>query len=295
MGDISIETLSEHPCHLGEGPSYDGRTDTAWWFDILEKKLFEARLSAGSVAMHDLPEMGSVLAPIDERRQLVALASGLFVREIASGGLELHTPLESDNPATRSNDGRVHPGGALWIGTMGREAEEGAGSIYWFRDGELRRLYSSITIPNAICFSPDGRFGYFADTHVGLLHRVPLDPETGIPVGEPSVLYDHRGAEGGLDGAVVDAEGRIWNARWGASCIDCYSPEGDRLRTIRVPATRPSCPAFVGSDLDRLLVTTAREGMSEDDLRADPKAGMTLLLDVGARGLPEPLVRIAAR
>lgn len=292
MSDIAIEILSDHPCHLGEGPSYDGRTNTAWWFDILEAKLFEARLSDGSVRVHDLPSMGSVIAPIDANRQLLAMSDGLFVRDSASGRLDLHTPLESDNSSTRSNDGRVHPAGALWIGTMGRKAEKGAGSIYWFRDGEVRRLYSEITIPNGICFSPDGRFGYFTDTDAGIFHRVPLDPDTGLPIGQPSVLYDHRGGEGGLDGAVVDADGLIWNARWGASCLDAYTPEGDRVRTVRVPATRPSCPAFIGPELDRLLVTTAREGMSEADLAADPKAGMTLVLDVHARGIPDPLVRI---
>jgi sugar lactone lactonase YvrE len=38
--DVSI--LSEVRCHLGEGATYDVATDTAWWFDILEKRLFEA-------------------------------------------------------------------------------------------------------------------------------------------------------------------------------------------------------------------------------------------------------------
>lgn len=294
MSDVAIEILSDHPCHLGEGPSYDGRTDTAWWFDIVECRLFEARLGEGSVAVHDLPFMGSVLAPIDDKRQLIASSDGLFVRDRQSGRLHLHTSLESDNPGTRSNDGRVHPAGALWIGTMSRSGENGAGSIYWFRDGELRRLFSDISIPNGICFSPDGRTGYFTDSRVNLFHRVPLDPDTGLPIGQPSVLYDHRGGEGGLDGAVVDAEGLIWNARWGASAVDVYTPEGDRVRTIRVPATRPSCPSFIGPDLDRLLVTTAWEGMSEDEKKADPNAGKTLVLDVHARGMPEPSVRISA-
>ena len=54
--------------------------------------------------------------------------------------------------------------GALWIGTMGRKAEKGAGAIYHFGGGELRRLYASVSIPNAICFSPDGATAYFTDT-----------------------------------------------------------------------------------------------------------------------------------
>ena len=48
----------------------------------------------------------------------------------ADGRLTLQIPLEADNAATRSNDGRVHPCGALWIGTMGRKAEKGAGAAW---------------------------------------------------------------------------------------------------------------------------------------------------------------------
>jgi sugar lactone lactonase YvrE len=92
---------------------------------------------------------------------------------------------------------------------------------------------------------------------------------------------------------VVDAEGLIWNARWGGRCIDAYTPEGMRVRTIRVPALQPSCPAFVGRDFARLLVTSAGEGMDEQARSADPNHGRTFILDVGAIGRPEPRVRLA--
>jgi len=290
---IEVGTLSDHSCHLGEGPTYDGSSDTAWWFDILERQLFEARIGSGEVRVHTLPAMGSALAYVDDDTQLLATADGLYLREIRTGRLSLHTRLEEDDGRTRSNDGRVHPCGALWIGTMGRRAEKGAGSIYHFFEGTLTKLYANITIPNAICFSPDGRTGYFTDTDAGLLQRVALDPDTGLPLGDPSTLVDHRGGEGGLDGAVTDAEGRIWNARWGAGAIDCYSAEGERLRTLSVPASRPTCPMFVDGNLDRLIVTSAREGLDAAGLKREPQAGRTFILDPGVRGLPEARVRIA--
>ncbi len=292
MEEVATTILSAHHCVLGEGCTYDPATDTAWWFDILERTLFEADLAPGLVAAHTLPLMASVLAPIDDQRQLLATESGLYVREVADGRLTLHTPLEADNAATRSNDGRVHSCGALWIGTMGRGAERGAGAIYRFHRGEVLRLYADVTIPNAICFSPDGTTAYFADSREGILHRVAIDPANAMPIGNPEALYDHRGGLGGLDGAVVDAEGLIWNARWGGSCIDVYTPEGRRVRTIRVPAKQPSCPVFVGRNFDRLLVTTAGEGMDKEAKAADPQHGMTFVLDVGAIGRPEPRVKL---
>ena len=127
MEKVAVTTLSEHHCKLGEGCTYDPATDTAWWFDILERTLFQADLASGAVTSHALPVMGSVLAYIDDVSQLIATDNGLYVRDIATGRMTLHTPLESDNAATRSNDGRVHASGALWVGTMGRKRREGRG------------------------------------------------------------------------------------------------------------------------------------------------------------------------
>jgi sugar lactone lactonase YvrE len=288
---VPTTILSNERCHLGEGATYDAATDTAWWFDILEGRLFDAHLPSGRINVHRLGRMASALAHIDTARQLIAAEDGLYIRNIADGAMTLYRPLEADDPATRSNDGRTHPSGTFWIGTMGRNAEPRAGAIYALHCGEILRLFPGITIPNAICFSVDGTIGYFADTTENVLHQVPLDPQTGLPRGEPEILLRHTGI-GGLDGAVVDADGLIWNARWGGGCVDVYSPRGEHLRCLHVPARQTSCPAFVGPDLSRLLVTTAWEGMDEAAREADPQAGCVFLLDIAARGRGEPSVRL---
>jgi sugar lactone lactonase YvrE len=183
--DVTVRVLGEARCHLGEGPAYDAASDTAWWFDILEKRLHEMRLADGAVHVHALPFMASALAFVDDTRQFVAADDGLYLRTLHGGRLTLVVPLEADNPATRSNDGRAHPSGTFWIGTMGRQAEPGAGAIYAFRAGGLTQLFAGITIPNAVCFSPDGAAGYFTDTRTNVLWRVALDPATGLPTGAP--------------------------------------------------------------------------------------------------------------
>jgi sugar lactone lactonase len=260
MEQVPTSVLSDDPCHLGEGPTYDATTDTAWWFDIREGRLFEAQLGRGSIRVHALGRMASALGRIDAERQLIVAEDGLYIRKLADGAMALLCPLEADNPATRSNDCRVHQSGTFWIGTMGRKAERGAGAIYAFHRGKISTLFPGISIPNSICFSPDGATGYFTDTACAVLYSVPLNPATGLPRGEPEVLLRHTGI-GGLDGSVCDADGQIWNACWGASRIDVYSPQGERLRSISVPAKQASCPAFVGPDLSRILVTSAWQDM----------------------------------
>ncbi|WP_050424056.1 SMP-30/gluconolactonase/LRE family protein [Bradyrhizobium tropiciagri] len=292
MEEVPISVLSAERCHLGEGPAYDASTDTAWWFDIRERRLFEHRFADGRTIIHALPKMASALARIDGERQLILAEDGLYVRQVADGRLELFAALEADNPLTRSNDARVHPSGTFWLGTMGRQAEQSAGAIYALHRGRITRLYPGITIPNAICFSPAGDVGYFADTATNVLHRVPLDPATGLPTGEPIDLIRHQGV-GGLDGAIVDADGMIWNARWGGGCVDVYDPSGRHLRSLKVPAKQSSCPAFVGRDFARVLVTSAWQDMDEAQRAADPGHGQTFLLDAAARGRAEPDVKLS--
>jgi sugar lactone lactonase YvrE len=293
MERVPTSVLCTEHCHLGEGPTYDAATDTAWWFDIRESKLFEAKLVSGEIRVHPLGRMASALGRIDAGRQLIVAEDGLYVRSIADGALSLYLALEADNPATRSNDARVHQSGTFWIGTMGREAEQGAGAIYALHQGEIRLLFPNVTIPNAICFSPDGATGYFADSAEGALYRVALDAVTGLPSGAPEVLLRQRGT-GDIDGAVTDADGLIWNACWGGGCVDVYSPQGALVRSLAVPARQASCPAFVGPGLSRLLVTSAWQGMDEAARAADPGHGQSFLLEVGARGRAEPDVRLTS-
>ncbi len=289
---LPTSILCDEHCHLGEGPTYDLATDTAWWFDILEARLFEVHVGSGRVRSHALGRMASALARVDAERQLIVTEDGLYIRSLSDGVMTLYCPLEADNPRTRSNDARVHPSGTFWIGTMGRKAEKAMGAIYALHRGEIARLFPGVTIPNAICFSPDGALGYFADSAENVLYRVALDPSTGLPLAAPEVLLRHRDV-GDLDGAVVDADGLIWNARWGGGCVDIYSPQGLHLRCLHVPARQASCPAFVGADLSRLLVTSAWQDMDGAARAADPHHGCTFLLEAAARGRPEPDVKLA--
>ncbi len=272
----------------GEGPTYDPATDTAWWFSIGNRELHELNLSTGRKVRHALPFMASVLARIDDGRQMIASEHGIHVRTIATGALELVTLIENDRPEMRSNDGRCHPSGALWYGTMTKENgphRKGAGSIYHVLGGKVTVLYPEISIPNGICFSPDGTTGYFVDTMENLYMKVALDPATGLPTGEPELFHDGRDSEGGIDGSVCAADGTIWNARWGVGEVHHYDRAGTVVERYKLPPLQATCPAFIGRNADRLLVTTAGEGLDAEGLKADPQAGYIYELGVPVKGV----------
>jgi sugar lactone lactonase YvrE len=69
------------------------------------------------------------------------------------------------------------------------------------------------------------------------------------------------------------------------------APDGRVDREIKLPVSRVTCPAFGGKDLKTLYITSAREGMSADDLAKEPLAGSVFAIDVDVPGQPENLFR----
>ena len=119
--------FDDRPCELGEGPLWHPERQQLFWFDIIGKRL----MTRDGQEPHSwaFDEHVSAAGWVDRDALLLASETGLWRFDLNTADRSLITPLEADNPVTRSNDGRADPWGGLWIGTMGKEAEPGAGSI----------------------------------------------------------------------------------------------------------------------------------------------------------------------
>lgn len=257
------EVFDPARCILGEGPLWHPVREQFLWFDINAHRLLIREGDKTRVVQFD--EHVSAAGWVDDASVLVASETRLFLFDLDREKSEDVEGLEPDNPATRSNDGRADPWGGFWIGTMGKDHEAGAGVIYRYFKGELRALYSGISIPNAMCFSPDRKHAYYTDTVTKKIMRQSLEADRGWPDGDPEVFID--GTADGLhpDGAVVDAAGNLWCAMFGAGQVIAFTPEGERFRDIAFAAAQTTCPAFGGSDLTTLYCTSAARDMPRDD------------------------------
>lgn len=275
-------------CALGEGPLWHPERKTLFWFDILGKKLLARD---GDVTSEwALPEHFSAAGWIDHDRLLIASETALWRFDIRTGEMAKESALEADTAITRSNDGRADPWGGFWIGTMGKNANPGAGAIYRIYGGTLRALYTGITVSNAICFAPDRSGAFYTDTVTQKIMRQPLAAASGWPEGPPEVFVDLTGTRLFPDGTVTDAAGNLWVAMWGSSCVICFDPSGTEVSRIEVPARQPTCPAFGGPDLRDLYVTSASDGLDAAAMAKRPLNGQTFVIKDVSQGMPEPKV-----
>lgn len=274
-------------CDLGEGPLWHPVQERWYWFDILQNQLL-AKDTRGSYSW-EFDEMVSAAGWIDKNNLLIASETGLYTFNTRSQNDTRHliVELESNNQQTRSNDGRADPWGGFWIGTMGKHAEPGLGSIYRYYQGQMRQLVTGITISNAICFAPNKTCAYYTDTPSQQIMRQPLDRQ-GWPKGQAELFIDLRAQNLNPDGAVIDRYGNLWNAQWGASQVACYNPAGELIKRVTFPAQQISCPAFGGLNMDLLLVTSA----AVDTDKKDTSAGMTFTIGLDAFGLQEYCVEL---
>ncbi len=262
-------------CILGEGPLWHPLRKQLFWFDILGQKLLCDSGEEWSFSGHV-----SAAGWVDADTLFVAGETALFTFDLNTQAVTDIVGLEADNPLTRSNDGRADPQGGFWIGTMGKKAQSYAGAIYRYYRGELRQLFDRITISNSICFAPSGDRAYFTDTRGRRIMQVALDAQ-GWPVGAPELFLDLRADELNPDGSVVDGEGCLWNAQWGAHRVARYDANGKFMESVEFPAAQISCPAFGGDDLKTLFVTSAADGLN------GPSEGQTFAIPSAVAGQQE--------
>jgi L-arabinonolactonase len=272
---------------LGEGPLWDPAAQLLYWVDIKRREIHRFDPASGRDERWSVPEEVGSLAVRAQGGLVVALRSGFHFFDPTTGQTTPIANPESDRRENRFNDGKPDRQGRFWAGSMHQAETQPSGALYRLEaDLTCQRMVDGIVCSNALCWSPDSRTMYHADSGRRIVWAWDFDAATG-DIRNQRVFLEVSTGEGVPDGATVDAEGFLWLAHWGGWRVTRYDPAGRVDRVVRFPVENPTCPMFAGPKLDVVYVTSASINLSPDERAKQPQAGGLFGFEPGVRGLPE--------
>ena len=274
-------------CELAEGPVWDPSRGLLRWVDLLAGRVHALDPVTGARTWFDVGDPVGTVGLTRSGRLVLALVDGFAFADHDGQRLTRLPGFSIDRDVLRFNDGKPNPWGSFWAGTMAWDEKNGPPcSLYRLApDGTVTELLGDVGLSNGLDWTDDRRLFYYADSNMGRVDLFDTDPDTGALVGRrPFVTVE--AAEGVPDGLTLDAEGCVWLAVWDSGQVRRYTPDGRLDTVVRLPARLVTSAAFGDDDLGTLYITTAREGYSEADLRAQPHAGDIFACRPGVTGRP---------
>lgn len=280
------EILRDETFTLAECPNWDGLKNRLYWTDILNGKLHALDIATGDRHVWEFDSELGCFGLTDAGRIIVALRKDILFLDPET---DERTPLckIEDGIKSRTNDGKIGPDGAFWVGTMDDNADKQAiASLYRITaDGKIEEKARGFKISNGIAWSPDGSKMYHSDSRGPWVNRWDFDVATG-DISNCTRFLDLDDTLGRPDGAAVDMEGCYWSAGVSAGNLNRFAPDGTLLKSIPMPMPNPTMPCFGGPDMKTLYVTSHQEGYSAEKRAQFPHAGKLVSLRVEVPGVP---------
>jgi sugar lactone lactonase YvrE len=288
MSAVLPACLWEAKAILGEGILWDAANGQVWFVDIKGKRIHRCAADGSDRRSWDAPGQVSFIVPAGGG-MVCSLEDGLYRFVDGTGEFLPLAKVEADVPGNRFNDGYVDAHGHLWFGSMHDAEEMPSGALYRFDGMEAAKMDHGYVITNGPAVSPDGRILYHTDTLERRIYAFDLTPDGSLS--NKRVFVEIRDG-GHPDGMAVDMDGHLWVASFGGWRIDRFDTAGRKLGEVRFPCANVTKLAFGGEDLCMVYATTARKGLSEEELAAQPLAGSLFSFRVETPGLPQHTLRI---
>ena len=284
---LRIEVFVEHRSRLGEGPLWDPETRRLYWVDTYAPALHSVNESGGDMKTWPMPEHIGACALRKDGGAVVALRSGFFALDHATGEVELISETHPGELRPRFNDGKTDRQGRFVAGTMDYQ-EEGPVAKLFRLDPDLTVavLDREIICSNGPCFSPDGRTMYFADSFRKTVFAYDYDIATGNVLSR-RIFASFADFQGYPDGMTVDSEGYVWVVEVYSGRLVRFDPAGALDRVVGLPVFSTTSIMFGGPDLDVAYITSMARPFG-NRYHHELEAGMVFAIHgLGVTGMPE--------
>lgn len=285
--NLTFDVVLPHRCLLGEGPVWDALSASILWVDILKGEIHEFALSSGVHKVLEVHEMVGAIALCKGEGLIAALKSGQAIVDRETAQIKPLFNPEVHMPENRFNDGKCDPEGRFWIGTMSLSERPGAGSLYKVeKDLSCSVQLQNATIANGMAWSTDNKTFYHIDTPTHRVTAYDYDLADGN-ISNGRLALDIPEHDGAPDGMTIDSEGMLWIAHWGGWQVTRWDPlSGNKLLSIPVPVAQITSCTFGGETLQDLYITSASNGLTEEQRGNQPLAGSLFVVkDCGFQGM----------
>ncbi len=278
--------LVDNHALVGEGALWDEESQTLYWVDILSNMLYCYDPATGENRSWDVGQHVGTVVLRQSGGVMLALRNGFAAFDLETHQLTMIADPEADLPGNRFNDGKCDPAGRFWAGTMAYENQTTQGSLYRLdADLSVHKMVGDIGISNGIVWNEAADTMYYVDSMAYNVRAFDYDNATGDLANERVVIRVAKQMRL-PDGMAIDAEGMLWVAHFGGTCVRRWNPQnGALLSQIDLPTAQITSCAFGGPDLDILYITSAANGYTEADFAREPHAGGLFAVKPGVRGV----------
>jgi gluconolactonase len=258
-----------------EGPAWHAQANFLLWSDIPNNRQFRRLEEDGHVSVYREPSGYSNGNTFDfEGRQLSCQhANRRVVRYEHDGSVTVIAEKWQGKPFNSPNDIVVHPDGGIWFtdptyGILGnyegfQAAPEIKQAVYRVdpKDRSIELVASEFGQPNGLCFSPDYKKIYIADTGDAKdIHVFDLDGKR-LRNGKRFTTMQTDKGWGLGDGMRADIDGNLWvGAGWvgaGYDGVHVFTPAGERIGMILLPEICANV-CFGGPKRNRLYMAASQ-------------------------------------
>lgn len=290
--EAQVREVLKPESKLGEGVLWDATRALVWFVDIKQHRLWHFDPVSGSNAMAEAPGQIGWALPAEGDLLLCGLKDGLYTFDPESQQFDRLAVVPGEPAGNRLNDACTDPWGRVWFGSMDDGEAETSGRFYVFDRGDIRPAGpSGISITNGPAVSGAGDRIYFTDT---LGQKIMVADLSREGVGEARPFADTAALfpEAYPDGPMVDAEDHVWTGLYHGARVARFSPDGELVATVTLPARDITKMALGGPDLKTAYVTTATKNMEADDFADYPAAGSLLCFDSPVAGFAPARVKL---
>ncbi|RHJ92143.1 SMP-30/gluconolactonase/LRE family protein [Parabacteroides bouchesdurhonensis] len=257
-----------------------------FWIDMQEETLYEYLPETKDCNTWKFNRTLSTIVPETDTTVIVAFQNEIARINLNNQNITTVAYIPDKNGTLSCNNGECDPEGRLWVSTTNLNGTSKASSLYCIlSDGTVTAKLTDVSISNGIVWSANKKYMYHNNASTGRITRYRYDVSNG------DILYDGTAITisskyGSPNSMTIDSNDNLWIALQGGFGVYCYNPyTGELLAKVEVPAPNVTSCAFGGKNMNELYITTARNGLSEEELKEYPLSGSLFHCMPNAKGI----------